>query len=1491
MNPLTLVACVLLSAPAPLRIEAERFPIIVGARPEKRFAADASGHAYVFLPKGPMTLDQPIKARMAVDFDVSTRMCLINVRYRIENRGSDSFYWRLNDEDWRSFPMRAGVYNKWVWDEVKAVIKKPGKQRLWIAAREPTRIDVVEITPVELPPTPQTRVEYKKATAFRAAKPIVVDGKLDDWRDVDAAAGLVMGERYFVHVANHYYGPNDASAVAYLKWDPSHVYVAVVVQDDVCRNTRSGGKKLQEGDGVLLNFIPRIPDRKRRSRYPYACIVTPGDFQSIPPQVMRVQGPLPKIARAARKTKFGYVLEFAIDTRRWKKLPLKEGETIGFEICLYDSDTRFGTTRRSTILAWNSLADRMNAAECGELTLGPAATGRPKRAAGDALPAALVKKPFEAKPIRRARMPYREGFGFFLGDAAPETLQRKLRGPKAQAIFNDRLLVLADRYMETWRPGEYQWTRCETGHARQAAKVIDRLGMAYLLTGEDSYGSLAADTTVSIARALPACVKGNPLRLAYLTKAVVLGADWTDAFLSDAERRLVKEALRAAVPRLQKQGWPLAACVTGLAGLALDADELVAASRAKLAACVKAGLGEFPDDSDLAHMLLFEEALRRRGKPGLDVDWRALFDKQLRAFSESTPAGPALNAAYTVFLRQPHRMVAAWVASRLHEPSAAWFLQECFKVVATSSRDGDETYTLLWLDESNLRAAAPKWLTEKAQQAWLKQTRERVLDWYRRDERQRADAMKRKRRVVWRGKPFDPKKAVLDTVDESILKQFAVKLRPSWLRKHPRLFVTDADRRLWAARLAATHAGAWRRAEECNLRSVRRPYLPLLTLRGSNTGNVWPEGRSTGTMLGQHALAYALTRDDLHAEFAKRYLLGVCAEKLWDLRYPDLVHGHALCGAGIAYDQLYHYLMPSERRFALGALQRQCEIMYRAIGRNLRRPGDMNNHLWIRSCGLAIAASAIYEDTPQAQQWLDYARYEFNKILAVLGPDGATPEGFHMYVRYGTEWLLRYLELLYQSTGESLYDHPWLRNNGYCFLYTLMPDGQHVANFGDNPDKGGDSSHIAFRYASQYRDGHFQWLGLEFQKQFRANSRNAMWSLLWYDPSVAAQPPNDLPTWRYFDDLEMVIARSDWTRDATCFAFRCGPPMGHHAFAYSAGGYGHAHQDQNHFMLFSRGEFLVSDPGYSRYKLTQEHNTLLVDGRGQIGEGTRWFHRKLKADELATIRSFFGSPGYVSVCGDATQAYWKGLGLKKFLRHAMFIDGRLLVLYDEVATDKPRRYDWLLHGSNPFAARGAGVFVSAGKRARLFVRMLRPTDIEYVAEPFLVRRGAVYHADGHVTIPKKGFPSGQWLKITPKGRRAAQEFVTVLVPQALHAAAPTAELCAGGAGLHVNAGDREYWVAFAARDGRVSAGPLAGLGGRGYVCRRAGRVEAFALEEGTRLTCDGRPLVEADAPVSLAYAAGRVAAQAKTKTSVRLRVNGRTVRLDLDAGGTARSLP
>ena len=48
---------------------------------------------------------------------------------------------------------------------------------------------------------------------------------------------------------------------------------------------------------------------------------------------------------------------------------------------------------------------------------------------------------------------------------------------------------------------------------------------------------------------------------------------------------------------------------------------------------------------------------------------------------------------------------------------------------------------------------------------------------------------------------------------------------------------------------------------------------------------------------------------------------------------------------------------------------------------------------------------------------------------------------------------------------------------------------------------------------------------------------------------------------------------------------------------------GHVHPDVNSFILWAHGQYLTGDSGYAGVPMTIEHNTILVDGKGQANEG------------------------------------------------------------------------------------------------------------------------------------------------------------------------------------------------------------------------------------------------------------------------------------------------
>lgn len=56
---------------------------------------------------------------------------------------------------------------------------------------------------------------------------------------------------------------------------------------------------------------------------------------------------------------------------------------------------------------------------------------------------------------------------------------------------------------------------------------------------------------------------------------------------------------------------------------------------------------------------------------------------------------------------------------------------------------------------------------------------------------------------------------------------------------------------------------------------------------------------------------------------------------------------------------------------------------------------------------------------------------------------------------------------------------------------------------------------------------------------------------MWYDPSVPRDSPTNLPTTKHFEDMGIVVARSDWSGNESMVVFKCGPPLGHYFDAHA----------------------------------------------------------------------------------------------------------------------------------------------------------------------------------------------------------------------------------------------------------------------------------------------------------------------------------------------------
>jgi hypothetical protein len=117
----------------------------------------------------------------------------------------------------------------------------------------------------------------------------------------------------------------------------------------------------------------------------------------------------------------------------------------------------------------------------------------------------------------------------------------------------------------------------------------------------------------------------------------------------------------------------------------------------------------------------------------------------------------------------------------------------------------------------------------------------------------------------------------------------------------------------------------------------------------------------------------------------------------------------------------------------------------------------------------------------------------------------------------------------------------------------------------------------------------------------------------------------------------------------------------------------HAHPDINSFSIFARGQWLAVDPGYSRVKDTRDHNTVIVNGKGQAGEGGQWldywaFQQRQPAPAIRLAES---TSTHDTVLGDAGAIYVDEARLRQFRWQVLFLKPDVFVIADDIEAQGP----------------------------------------------------------------------------------------------------------------------------------------------------------------------------------------------------------------------------
>lgn len=484
-----------------------------------------------------------------------------------------------------------------------------------------------------------------------------------------------------------------------------------------------------------------------------------------------------------------------------------------------------------------------------------------------------------------------------------------------------------------------------------------------------------------------------------------------------------------------------------------------------------------------------------------------------------------------------------------------------------------------------------------------------------------------------------------------------------------------------------------------------------------------PGGPMGYYVLKDQALAYLLTRDATRLSRIKEWLLLATQVSPEQVGY-DLYAAFFLDGLATTYDWLYADLDENLRVTVRERIKAQLRYIVHVsyVGRigsvhYGRFDHYQQGHYILPHYALAVGAAAIYLDDPdpEIKEWLLWSWDRFERMVLTSVPS-AFQDGPN-YMDSSREWVYKYVDLYEDFTGQSIPRlDASLQGLSEVRLHFILPNFKTTVNFDDTPPMRQLPPVWAFLWeAKRYQDPVVQGFAerlaqLPEPTDVPLYGKQRAQAALWLDETLVAQPFQPEQHLAYYNpEMEVAITRSSWQEDATLVSF-VSQPYGGHFLAELSEQFGegvlsspHAQPHQNHFILYSHGEILAFDPGYTMEKRTRDENTILIDGHGQYNDGIRWM---TPSPGRAHITRFVRKNDVTIMTGDASTAYPSDLGLQKFDRTIVVVGDELVVVYDELVSSTPRVYSWLFHHQGDLLAKQGRWKISKGDAQVILVPLL-----------------------------------------------------------------------------------------------------------------------------------------------------------------------------------------
>ncbi len=505
--------------------------------------------------------------------------------------------------------------------------------------------------------------------------------------------------------------------------------------------------------------------------------------------------------------------------------------------------------------------------------------------------------------------------------------------------------------------------------------------------------------------------------------------------------------------------------------------------------------------------------------------------------------------------------------------------------------------------------------------------------------------------------------------------------------------------------------------------------------------------------------------------------LDLLHRRLMELRFTGRgdSQGKALA---LGYDWLHGQWSPAQRESLRMKLAEAGDYLIDFTRRSRLSP--YNVYLYNSPLqALMAVAIALYQDDARGDPIMAFTQdLWLQRVLPVwrqvMGANGGWHEGGE-YVGIGIGQAVYQLPAMWRAaTGEDLFaTEPGLRGFLDFLVYRTRPDGSHF--------RWGDGGHFnravpdRVPLALEYR--HAAAYSLDPPRDITPSAWP--WGPL-PDPTLHdAGAIARLPLTRFFDGLGLLVARSDWSEQATYVTFKTGPNYWSHvhldqgAFTIFKGGplaidsglygpdYGSDHHMNYSYQTVAHNSITVTDPadtlpGPARRK-EKEPRPIANDG-GQRRVGSGWGEEAAPIDraewealrhlyDTGRVDALLDEDGLAVALADVTPAYTnhrsgtdtfsdRSRRVERFWRTFGYdrIDD-VIVVFDQVSATRPEfRKRWLLHSlerpqvhEQGFTVRvppdtGAG---RAGGRLEGHVLLPRRALMQVIGGP-----GFEYYVDG-----------------------------------------------------------------------------------------------------------------------------------------------------------------